>query len=156
MEITEPAARVIAQVQVNDEYRVEVGLIKRRVDLSPEQADELAEMLHDAAREIRMALLKDDAEAAARAWAESPLASDVDLIRDASGAVVKSYPAAGSSRMLGPQSCDERAPRRILNRQIQPPEFCVRFVGHGGWHQAEDGTRWVQDETLNLRKDGQS
>ncbi|WP_382307324.1 hypothetical protein [Herbiconiux sp. UC225_62] len=49
MSITEQAELTIAEVEVNDGYRVELAQLKKRTDCSPEQAVELAAELTTAA-----------------------------------------------------------------------------------------------------------
>jgi hypothetical protein len=63
--LTEPAERLVARVEVNDECRVDVRLGKKTVSFSPEQAHEFGTAILAAGLDAKMTLdqmLRDRAE----------------------------------------------------------------------------------------------
>lgn len=68
--MTEPAERLVASVEVNDECRVDVRLGKKTVSLSPDQAHELGTAILAAGLDARMEIEQGLRERAARAMSQ--------------------------------------------------------------------------------------
>lgn len=80
MAIEEQMTVTVAEVEVNDEYRVELHQVRRRVDYSPEQAEALAGELQAAARASRRMLAEQLATMAQRAESSQPLMIDGEAV----------------------------------------------------------------------------
>jgi len=75
MGITETMIVQVAEVEVNDEYRVELTQLRKVTDYSPDQAEELAEMLLRRAEEARV-MVAEHAQAARRRILANALSSE--------------------------------------------------------------------------------
>lgn len=62
MAIFEQPVVEIANVEINDEYRIELKQFRKRVDYTPDQADQLATELIDKAATVREMLARQNAE----------------------------------------------------------------------------------------------
>lgn len=95
MSITEEAVLTIAEVEVNDGYRVELWQCRKRTDYSPEQAERLAADLLRAAASARAAFTEFELNEALRLAEQAPLGTDRDTITvaaEALRAIAKSGP----------------------------------------------------------------
>jgi hypothetical protein len=70
MRITERMTITVAEVEVNDGYRVELTQLHKRTDYSPEQAQQLAAELTVAAAEAKSALDEHNRQVAERIASE--------------------------------------------------------------------------------------